>query len=62
MALTRVKCVAPHPVDLDTGGVLGPGEWGKADLDHPHNADLVANGHIAAASEPEPKSKSKEQT
>lgn len=53
MALTKVKCTSRHAVDLDTGQVLGPGEWGKADLDQPHNADLVANGHLTAAAEPE---------
>jgi hypothetical protein len=53
VALSKVKCTAPHAIDLDTGQVLAPGEWGKADLDQPHNADLVASGLLTAAAEPE---------
>lgn len=47
MALTNVKCVAPHPIDLADGRPLAPGDWAKVDLDDPHVADLVENGHLA---------------
>jgi hypothetical protein len=47
MTIGNVLCTSTHPVDLDSGKVLGPGEHALSiDLDHPHNADVIANGHL----------------
>lgn len=44
---STVVCVASHPVDLDNGVTLGPGEQAEnVDTSHPHNRDLVVSGLI----------------
>lgn len=46
--MSDVLNVAGHPIDLDDGRTLAPGEEAvEVDTDHPHNRALVVNGHLA---------------
>lgn len=38
-----------RPQTLATGGVLAFGESAEGDSEHPHNAGLIAAGHLVAA-------------
>ena len=57
MALTPVTNGASHPVDLEGGRVLAPGERDRVDLDLPHNQALVDSGQLVAGETPKPKSR-----
>lgn len=47
MTGSTVICSSTHPVDLDDGRGLAPGESATdVDTDAPHNRDLVLDGHI----------------
>lgn len=45
--MSTVLNVVGHPIDLDDGRTLAPGEEvDQVDTDHPHNRALVVNGHV----------------
>lgn len=45
--MSNVLNVVGHPIDLDDGRTLAPGEEvEEVDTDHPHNRALVVNGHV----------------
>jgi hypothetical protein len=44
--VSKILNVAGHPVDLDDGRVLAPGEEAEADTNHPHNRMLVVRGLV----------------
>jgi hypothetical protein len=48
MARGIVLGISSHPVDLHPDGrTVGPREWAEnVDLDDPHNAQLIADGHL----------------
>ena len=53
MTLRKVFCTSRHPIDLSNGAVLGPTEYAdNIDVDHPHNAQLIADGHITVVALP----------
>ena len=42
-----VLCTSTHPVDLNDGRVLAPGDTAEGiDVYLPHNAALIADGHL----------------
>lgn len=54
----KILNVASHPIDLDSGRTLAPGEEAEADLDHPHNKSLVDDGlAVEVAVDTKPQSK-----
>lgn len=45
--MSTVLNVAGHPIDLDDGRTLAPGEEAEdVNTDHPHNRVLVVRGHL----------------
>ncbi len=45
--MSTVLNVVGHPIDLDDGRTLAPGEEvDGVDTDQPHNRALVVNGHV----------------
>lgn len=48
MPLTKHRFVGSHPVDIDTGRVLEPGETVSLDKDDPHNKALIDDGVLVA--------------
>lgn len=62
MALTPVTNGARHPVDLEGGRVLAPGETAKVDLAESHNQALVDSGHLVEGPKPKGKTKPAEET
>lgn len=46
--MSTVLNVSGHPIDLDDGRTLAPGEQAeKVNTDHPHNRALVVNGQLS---------------
>lgn len=44
---SKVVCTASHPVDLDDGTTLGPGQQAeKVDINNPHNSSLIDAGFL----------------
>lgn len=44
--MQEVTCVASHPVDLNTGRTLEPGEKDQANVLDPHNKALLDSGDL----------------
>lgn len=42
--MPKIMNVVNHPIDLDSGRSLAPGEEAEVDLDHAHNKSLVDEG------------------
>lgn len=48
--MSTVLNVAGHPIDLNDGRTLAPGEEADGvDTDHPHNRALAVNQHIVVS-------------
>lgn len=52
MARGIVLCISSHPINLHPDGItIGPREWAEdTDLDDPHNAQAIADGHLTVLS------------
>lgn len=58
---STVVCTATHPVDLDDGTTLGPGQTMEGvDTNHPHNRGLVIDGAITVVDGTTPKTRKAE--
>lgn len=55
--MSKIINVSGHPVDIDSGRTLAPGETADGvDLEHPHNKALVDDGlAVEVADEKKPK-------
>ena len=53
--MTKILNVASHPVDLDDGRTLAPGEEATVDTDDLHNKVLIDQGSILVMADEKPK-------
>lgn len=60
--LGTVVCTSTHPIDLDDGRELAPGQTvEEVDLDHPHNRTLVLDGSLVVTEGKVPRARHDEQ-
>jgi hypothetical protein len=52
--MTRIKCIALHPVALPSGAVLHPGRVADINLKHPVAQLALENGQIVAVADAKP--------
>lgn len=56
--MAKVLNVSGHPIDLNDGRTLAPGEEADGvDIDHPHNQSLLDSGHVVHVKEQKTKSR-----
>lgn len=57
-----VVCTATHPIDIDTGQTLSPGESAvDVDTTHPHNAALILDRSLVVTEGTTPRKRRDEQ-
>lgn len=59
--MAKVLCTATHPIDIDDGRTLAPGDVAKdVDVNHPHQQGLIDDGNLLVLVEERPHTKHEE--